>query len=193
MHSLLKINKKDKWNIMKNDKFLDLLAYLVEMKYGQRQKYSSVVRKFWFSRLPTEVKGASNGNVQTKKIPAMVLKFLCKEGQFQKAVKLIDQLMTKRLFLNDPTLYHLKIIVKMLEISDSDIKEMERNKLMIESSDLLSKQSSLFDSSRDIFHIENNMLFLNELKQQSDIKSFYLKMKIPAEHYSIRVAPLLIK
>ena len=64
---------------------------------------------------------------------------------------------------------------------------------MIESSDLLGRQLNLFNKTKDLFHIENNMLFLNELKQQSDIKSFYLRMKIPAEFYSIRVAPLLVK
>jgi len=178
---------------MKNDKFLDILSFLVETKYNQQPKYASVVRKFWFSRLPTETKGVNDWSSQTKKIVSMVLKFLCKEGQFVKANKLIDQLMTKRIFLNDPILPHLKTIVKMLEISNSDIKEMEMNKLMIESSDSISRHVSLFDKVRDIKYIENNMLFMNELKQYSDIKSFYLKMKIPVEQYSIRVAPLLIK
>ena len=94
--------------------------------------------------------------------------------------------------MNEPELYHYKILVKMLEIENHEIKELEMNKLMIESTSLFSKQMSLF-SKCDVYYFENNMLFLNELKEFNEIKSFYLRVKIPAEHYSIRVAPLLIK
>jgi pentatricopeptide repeat protein len=190
---LLKINKPDKWNLLKNEQFLDVLAYLVESKHAGKQKNNNTVRKFWFSRLPTEIKGKDASQVQIRKIPEIVMRFLCKSSQYDKALKLIEQLMTKKVFLNDPILYHYKIITKMLEIQDSPIKEMEMKKLMIESSGLLTKQASLFNTNRDMYYIENNMLFLNELKEQNNIKTFYLRMKIPAEHYSIRVAPLLIK
>ena len=97
-----------------------------------------------------------------------------------------------KIFMNEPELYHYRILVKMLEIESHDIKELELNKLMIESTSTFSKQISLFSRS-DIYYFENNMLFLNELKEFNEIKSFYLRSKIPAEHYSIRVAPLLIK
>lgn len=207
MQSILRTNKPDKWNILSNPQFLAVLFYLVELKYkpGKKDKkhkekakivlkFYQKLSEFWVGRIPSGKHNANSQNLGnfSKKVPTKVLKFLCQEGEFERALNIIDRLMMKKIFMNEPELYHYKTIVKMLEIRHSEIKRLEMNKLMIESTSVFSKQLSLF-SNKDIAYFENNMLYLNELKEFKEIKTFYLRVKIPAEYYSIRVAPLLIK
>lgn len=213
MLSLLRTNRPDKWNVLSNPQFLGILFHLVEMKYTpggksvkklapnvQKERSKKMLTlyqklsKFWVGKIPSGRRDLKSKpmDVFSKKVPTKVIKFLCEEGEFSKVLKIIDQLMMKKAFVNEPELYHYKTIVKMLQVSSSKIKDLELNKIMIESVATFNKQLGLF-SSKDKFYFENHMLFLNELKEHTDLKSFYLRAKIPAEHYSIRVAPLLIK
>ena len=171
---------------------------LTTSKKIKRSEYSRTILSFYqkltkFRRINEKIRHSGDTDSKTmhpldefsKKVPLKVIKFLCDQGQFVRATKIIDQLMTKKVFMNEPELYHYRIIVKMLELNKGntlcantsepeELRKMKMDKLMIESTSLFSKQL-LASSGNHRFYVENNMLFLNELKELDEIKRYLYK------------------
>ena len=117
MKSLLHTNNSDKWNVLSNPQFLSILFYLVELKYSPKnvknnKKLSSSqlaersnkvlmfyqkLSKFWVGRTPDGFKETNKKPMDqfSKKVPTKVIKFLCQEKQFEKALRIIEQLLMK--------------------------------------------------------------------------------------------------
>lgn len=93
--------------------------------------------------------------------------------------------------MNEPELFHYKIITTLLQYSNSEEVIAELRKLVTGRHKYIT-QSLMANPIGNEFYIENHLLYLHELGDYNEIKSTYLRCKIPAEYYSAKVTHILI-